>query len=116
MVYGCTQAVMVYGMGFATNSHTLPALMGTGSLIISDALNHTSIVEGARTAGAKVHPSATAVSAVTAAASRFKCSLTTTQTTWTGCCTQPGKMAKKVQANLGPKSWCERPCSEVHGW
>jgi len=48
------EAVMVYGMGFATNSHTLPALMGTGSLIISDALNHTSIVEGARTAGAKV--------------------------------------------------------------
>ena len=108
---------MVYGMGFATNSHTLPALMGTGSLIISDALNHTSIVEGARTAGAKVHRSAAAaVRAVTAAVSRCKCSLTTTQTTWTGCCTMPGKMARKVQAKLGPKSWCERMCSEVYGW
>jgi len=48
------EEVMVFGMGFATNSHTLPALMGAGSLIISDSLNHTSIVEGARQAGAKV--------------------------------------------------------------
>eukprot|EP00597_Dinobryon_sp_UTEXLB2267_P002865 CAMPEP_0170077800 /NCGR_PEP_ID=MMETSP0019_2-20121128/14537_1 /TAXON_ID=98059 /ORGANISM="Dinobryon sp., Strain UTEXLB2267" /LENGTH=311 /DNA_ID=CAMNT_0010290331 /DNA_START=538 /DNA_END=1473 /DNA_ORIENTATION=+ len=35
-------------MGFATNSTTIPILMGEGSLIISDLLNHTSIVNGAR--------------------------------------------------------------------
>lgn len=45
---------MVFGMGFATNSLGLPALMGKGSLIISDTLNHTSIVVGARTSGAKI--------------------------------------------------------------
>ena len=45
---------MVYGMGFATNSHTIPTLMGAGSLIISDSLNHTSIVEGSRASSAKV--------------------------------------------------------------
>lgn len=47
-------AAMVYGMGFATNSTTLPSLMGKGGLIISDALNHSSIVAGARASGAKV--------------------------------------------------------------
>eukprot|EP00658_Telonema_sp_P-2_P013910 TRINITY_DN15270_c0_g1_i8.p1 TRINITY_DN15270_c0_g1~~TRINITY_DN15270_c0_g1_i8.p1 ORF type:complete len:1344 (+),score=258.10 TRINITY_DN15270_c0_g1_i8:57-4088(+) len=48
------EAALVFGMGFATNSHTIPALMGKGSLILSDALNHTSIVEGCRSSGAKV--------------------------------------------------------------
>lgn len=47
-------AAMVYGMGFATNSTTLPSLIGKGGLIISDALNHSSIVAGARASGAKV--------------------------------------------------------------
>ncbi|KAJ7541375.1 hypothetical protein O6H91_10G056900 [Diphasiastrum complanatum] len=47
-------AAMVYGMGFATNSTTLPALIGKGGLIISDSLNHSSIVAGARGSGAKV--------------------------------------------------------------
>eukprot|EP00249_Psilotum_nudum_P030394 c42984_g1_i1 orf=225-1682(+) len=47
-------AAMVYGMGFATNSTTLPTLIGKGGLIISDALNHSSIVAGARGSGAKV--------------------------------------------------------------
>jgi serine palmitoyltransferase len=48
-------AAIVFGMGFATNSLTLPALMrGKGSLIISDALNHASIVAGVRGSGARV--------------------------------------------------------------
>ncbi|CAK9214006.1 unnamed protein product [Sphagnum jensenii] len=47
-------AAMVYGMGYATNSTTLPALIGKGGLIISDMLNHSSIVAGARSSGAKV--------------------------------------------------------------
>jgi serine palmitoyltransferase len=40
---------MVVNMGFNTNATTIPALMGHGDLIVSDELNHTSIVNGART-------------------------------------------------------------------
>lgn len=47
-------AAIVFGMGFATNSATIPALAGKGSLIMSDALNHASIVTGAKASGAKV--------------------------------------------------------------
>lgn len=35
-------------MGFAVNSTTLPALVSKGDLIISDELNHSSLVYGAR--------------------------------------------------------------------
>ena len=45
---------MVVSMGFATNSTTLPALVGKGSLIISDELNHSSLVFGARLSGATI--------------------------------------------------------------
>ena len=38
-------------MGYGTNATTIPSLMGKGSLIISDSLNHTSIVNGVRAAG-----------------------------------------------------------------
>ena len=48
------EAAVTYGMGFATNSAILPALVGKGCLIISDSLNHASIVTGARGSGAKV--------------------------------------------------------------
>ncbi|TKY62998.1 Long chain base biosynthesis protein 2d [Spatholobus suberectus] len=37
-------AAIVFGMGYVTNSAILPVLMGKGSLIISDSLNHNSIV------------------------------------------------------------------------
>jgi serine palmitoyltransferase len=47
-------AAMVFGMGFGTNSTAIPAMMGKGSLIISDSMNHSSIVCGARASGAKV--------------------------------------------------------------
>ena len=40
--------------GFATNAAFLPLLAGKGSLIVSDELNHASIVAGARGSGAKV--------------------------------------------------------------
>lgn len=47
-------AALCFGMGFATNSAVLPVLAGPGCLIVSDALNHASIVSGARGSGAKV--------------------------------------------------------------
>jgi len=46
---------LVIGMGFATNSTTIPAICGgKGTLIISDSLNHNSIVNGSRDSGAKI--------------------------------------------------------------
>lgn len=41
-------------MGFNTNATTIPALVGRGDLLISDSLNHTSIVNGARASGAAI--------------------------------------------------------------
>ena len=41
-------------MGFNTNCTTIPALVGRGDLVISDELNHTSIVNGARASGAAI--------------------------------------------------------------
>ncbi|XP_072437613.1 serine palmitoyltransferase 3 [Chiloscyllium punctatum] len=46
------EAAMTFGMGFATNSMNIPALVGKGCLILSDELNHTSLILGARLSGA----------------------------------------------------------------
>jgi len=48
------EAAMVFNMGFNTNCCVIPALVGPGDLIISDELNHTSIVNGARASGAAI--------------------------------------------------------------
>ncbi|KAK1941683.1 Long chain base biosynthesis protein 2d [Phytophthora citrophthora] len=48
------EAALVYNIGYATNSTSIPALMGQGTLILSDTLNHTSIVNGSRISGATV--------------------------------------------------------------
>lgn len=48
------EASIVFSMGFATNSSTIPALIGKGGLIISDSLNHSSLVFGARLTGSTV--------------------------------------------------------------
>ncbi|RDW94851.1 serine palmitoyltransferas-like protein 2 [Coleophoma crateriformis] len=48
-------AAMVFPMGFSTNATSFPALVGKGSLIISDELNHASIRIGARLSGAMIN-------------------------------------------------------------
>lgn len=48
------EAAMAFGMGFATNSMNIPALVGKGCLILSDELNHSSLVLGARLSGATI--------------------------------------------------------------
>ena len=45
---------MVLNMGFNTNATIIPTLTSRGDLIISDELNHTSIVNGARASGAAI--------------------------------------------------------------
>jgi 7-keto-8-aminopelargonate synthetase-like enzyme len=45
---------MALNMGFNTNATVIPALAGSGDLIVSDELNHTSIVNGARASGAAI--------------------------------------------------------------
>ncbi|KIW03829.1 uncharacterized protein PV09_05128 [Verruconis gallopava] len=47
-------AAMVFSMGFVTNASAFPALVGKGSIIVSDELNHASIRFGARISGAMV--------------------------------------------------------------
>ncbi|EIW69012.1 hypothetical protein TREMEDRAFT_44257 [Tremella mesenterica DSM 1558] len=48
------EAAMVISQGFATNSTTIPALVGKGCLVISDELNHASIRFGVRLSGASI--------------------------------------------------------------
>ena len=48
------EAAIVYAMGYGTNSSTIPAIMGSESLIISDSLNHTSIVNGSRASASNI--------------------------------------------------------------
>lgn len=48
------ESSLVYAMGYGTNLSTIGALMGPGCLIISDSLNHTSIVNGSRSSPAHI--------------------------------------------------------------
>lgn len=43
-----TEASLVYQSGFAVNSGLIPQLMGKGDVIVSDELNHGSIIDGVR--------------------------------------------------------------------
>ncbi|XP_009862141.2 serine palmitoyltransferase 2 [Ciona intestinalis] len=48
------EACLTFGMGFATNSMNIPCLVSKGCLIISDGLNHASLVLGCRLSGAQI--------------------------------------------------------------
>ena len=48
------EAAIVYTMGYGTNSTTIPVLCTPNTLLISDTLNHTSIVNGSRSSPALV--------------------------------------------------------------
>jgi serine palmitoyltransferase len=45
---------IILGMGFATNAYTMSALFEKGCLVLSDELNHASIVLGCRLSGAVI--------------------------------------------------------------
>lgn len=47
-------SAIVFGMGFATNATNIPNLVGKGCLIVSDELNHVSLVLGSRLSGATI--------------------------------------------------------------
>ncbi|KAH7101218.1 serine palmitoyltransferase 2 [Auriculariales sp. MPI-PUGE-AT-0066] len=50
------ESALIYSMGFATNSTTIPALIGKGGLIISDTFAHSSLRNGSRLSGASIRP------------------------------------------------------------
>lgn len=48
------EAVIVFQSGFTANAGTIPAIMTKEDAIISDELNHASIIDGCRLSGAKI--------------------------------------------------------------
>ncbi|MDQ7828700.1 MAG: glycine C-acetyltransferase [Armatimonadota bacterium] len=53
-----TEATLLYQSGFTANAGTVAALLGREDVIVSDELNHASIIDGARLSGAtkKIYP------------------------------------------------------------
>src|SRR5206468_7129450 len=49
------EASVVFQSGFAANSGTVAAILGPEDHIVSDALNHASIIDGCRLSKAKIH-------------------------------------------------------------
>ncbi len=48
------ESAITFQSGFSANGATLPAMVGKDDAIISDELNHASIIDGARLSGAKI--------------------------------------------------------------
>jgi serine palmitoyltransferase len=48
------EAATTFGMGFGTNSMNIPVIAGKQTLLLSDELNHTSLILGARLSGSTI--------------------------------------------------------------
>lgn len=48
------EAAIVYTMGYGTNLTSIPSMLGKGCLLVSDSLNHTSLVNGSRSSSASI--------------------------------------------------------------
>src|SRR5579862_2211599 len=48
-----TEAALLYQSGFTANAGTVSAILGRGDVVVSDELNHASIIDGCRLSGAE---------------------------------------------------------------
>ena len=78
-----TEAALVFNSGFQANTGILSTLAGEGDLILSDALNHASIIDGCRLSRAKTvvyaHSDLDALEAAIKQAARFRRTLIVTE-------------------------------------
>jgi 8-amino-7-oxononanoate synthase len=70
------EASLLFGSGYSANCGYIPALVGSDDLIVSDELNHASIIDGCRLSGARIqvypHGDASAAGRLLARSARRK--------------------------------------------